>query len=197
MTNDIYSHLTDEDYANEEWRDITGYEGLYQVSNIGRVKSLDRMTNGKSGSLRMVKGRLRSPSKSGWGYLAVLLVDKTGNHTQHAIHKLVAESFLNNNENLPQVNHRNGIKTCNKVDNLEWITPSGNTQHAYDTGLAVGVLGEQNGKCSISDEDCIEIMRLYKTGSYYQRELAEIFDISRGHVSAIVRGTSRAYLKAA
>lgn len=94
----------------EIWRDIEGYEGLYQVSSEGRVKSL------KYGKEKILKG-----SKNSWGYLLVNL-HKEGKQKHYYIHRLVAQAFISNPDNLPEVNHKNEIKTDNRVENLEWCT---------------------------------------------------------------------------
>lgn len=96
----------------EIWRDIENYEGLYQVSNLGRVKSLPRNTT---------KGGLLSPDSNGKGYLTVLL-SKKGKKRRFYIHKLVATAFLQNEENLPEVDHRDNDKTNNRAENLQWIS---------------------------------------------------------------------------
>lgn len=92
----------------EIWKDIKGYEGLYQISSFGRVKK----TRNKE---KIMKGRIR-----GKGYLAVTLLDKHGEKKDFYIHRLVAEAFIPNLDNLPQVNHKSEIKTDNNVENLEW-----------------------------------------------------------------------------
>ena len=108
----------------EEWKDIKSYRGFYQVSNLGKIKNLKR------------KEVLLKPYISKQGYLNVKLIDpyfKKGNN--YLVHRLVAEAFIPNPENKPQVNHKDGNKLNNSVDNLEWVTSSENNQHAYNTGL--------------------------------------------------------------
>jgi len=105
---------------NEIWKDIAGYEGLYQVSNLGRVKSLYRFIYLKF-------------KKDKWGYPCVNLCKKK--KTRFFIHRLVAVAFIPNPGNKPEVNHKDGVKIRNFDTNLEWSTPLENTTHAIITGL--------------------------------------------------------------
>ena len=99
----------------EEWRDIKGYEGLYQVSNLGRVKSLARKTNNQYGK----KERLMTQKLDKDGYKRVGL-NKNGKQIYYGVHRLVAQAFISNPNNYPQINHKDEDKSNNKVDNLEW-----------------------------------------------------------------------------
>lgn len=109
----------------EEWRDIKGYEGLYQVSNEGRVRSLERWCrNGK----QLVKGKIKSIFKMADGYYGVTL-QKDGNSKVKKIARLVAKTFIPNPQNLPEVNHKNEDKSLNSVENLEWCSRSYNVNY--------------------------------------------------------------------
>lgn len=99
---------------NEIWKDIKGYEGLYQISNLGRVKSLKT-------------GKIRKQCYDKDRYLKIELSNKTQKSLK--IHRLVAQAFIPNPLNLPQVNHKDGNKLNNNVNNLEWVSPSENTRH--------------------------------------------------------------------
>lgn len=111
----------------EIWKDIEGYSGQYQISNKGNVKSFKR--NQKGVNLK--------PQISGQGYLAVSLLTE-GKAKWHKVHRLVALAFLENPENKQEVNHLDGDKTNNCVENLVWANRSENTKHAYDAGLNPG-----------------------------------------------------------
>lgn len=104
----------------EEWRDIDGYEGLYQISNIGRVKSFDRVVR-TFGGYRTIGGRIIKPHHDKDGYWRIGL-SKDRKQKQHYVHRLVAKAFLENPDNLPVINHKNEIKDDDRVENLEWCT---------------------------------------------------------------------------
>ena len=108
----------------EEWRSIEGYEGLYEVSNTGRVRSLDRYDNRNY----FRKGKVLSPGKDTVGYLFVILTCN-GKRKAINVHRLVAKAFIENPDNLPQVNHKDEDKTNNNVDNLEWCTAKYNNKY--------------------------------------------------------------------
>lgn len=108
----------------EEWKFINGYESIYEVSSTGKIRSVDRTIKRKSGSMK-VRGRLLSPSLlkhpqgKGLAEYYVVTLSKNGKSNKFLVHRLVAEAFIPNVENLPQVNHINEIKEDNRVDNLE------------------------------------------------------------------------------
>lgn len=124
----------------EVFKDVLGYEGLYQVSNFGRVKSLKRKNVFYCGLKkeyleRPVKEKILNFSKSNRGYLQVCLT-KNGKYKTYTVHRLVAKAFIDNPLNKKTVNHIDGNKLNNCVYNLEWATSSENTKHAFDNGLS-------------------------------------------------------------
>lgn len=115
---------------SEIWKDIKGYEGLYQVSNLGRVYNIKR-------------NKYKKPSKDKDGYLYVG-ISKQGKSKNYKVHRLVAEAFISNLENKPQVNHIDGNKLNNVVKNLEWVTSKENIIHAHKIGLSYNAKGKEH-----------------------------------------------------
>ena len=123
----------------EKWVDIQGYVGFYQISNLGRVKSLSRTYYTynylKKEKIKITrKEKYMSYKKDSNDYMIVSL-SRNGKTKAFTIHRLVASAFIPNPDNLPQINHINGIKTDNRVENLEWCTPSYNVEHSFKTGI--------------------------------------------------------------
>ena len=118
----------------EVWKDIKGYECLYQVSNCGNVRSLDRYVEHYSGSKRLMKGRILKPVINPYGYFQLVL-SKDGKLRSVRVNRIVAMAFIPNPKNKRTVNHINGVKTNNSVNNLNWMTYKEQLNHAFDTGL--------------------------------------------------------------
>lgn len=122
----------------EIWKDITGYEGLYQVSNLGRIKSLDKLMLvygfHKTPIQAIRKGKILSPRKNSDGYEKVSLT-KDNVSKQYFVHRLVAICFIDNVNGYEEVNHIDGNKTNNNITNLEWCTHLENMQHCYVNNL--------------------------------------------------------------
>jgi len=173
---------------NEElWKDIEGYEGLYQISVFGDVKSLPKRVF--SGSVYYwSKERILKPIRLG-NYLGVQLC-KNGEHKKHYIHRLVAKAFIPNPLNKKEVNHIDGNRYNNNVKNLEWVTRKENEIHAIRTGLKNST-GENNPMCKFPNDLIRKIRDLYDTGRYSQAELARKFGVSHMQVNRIVRGLLR------
>lgn len=109
----------------EIWKDIKGYEGLYQVSNLGRIKSL-----------KQKEEKILNIFKDNIGYLSVNLQTKEKVKKRERVHRLVAKTFILNPENKPQVNHKDGNKLNNNVNNLEWCTCKENVNHSWENNLS-------------------------------------------------------------
>jgi hypothetical protein len=162
---------------NEIWKDIKGYEGLYQVSNNARVKSVARF-NGKM----TVYEKIKKQSTGSSGYLFVMLY-KENIGKNNSVHRLVAEAFIPNPDNKPQVNHIDGNKKNNQICNLEWCTRKENTQHAIRTGLNK----LYNNRC-LDDEDILSIVRAITYYKYDVKFISCLYDVSFQTVYGILSG---------
>ena len=116
----------------EIWKDIVNYEGLYQISNEGNVKSLDKTYNVGYGGIKHQKEKILKPTNVGRGYLHICLC-KNGKKEYKRIHRLVAEAFIPNPNNYPTINHKDENPKNNKVENLEWCTQSYNNTYGGRT----------------------------------------------------------------
>lgn len=129
----------------EIWKEIKGYEGLYSVSNFGNVKSLKRTVDYKNGLTSNYNERVLSQESVKGGYKRVA-ISKNNKTKRFQVQRLVAIEFINNPKNKPCVNHINGIKDDNRVQNLEWVTYSENERHSYD------ILGKVNNNRKLNSE---------------------------------------------
>lgn len=127
----------------EEWKDVVGLEEYAQISNFGRVKTKDRYIN-NNGTLVLKSSKFLTGTNNGLGYLQCRIV-VNGKTYRKYIHRMVAEAFLDNQNNLPDVNHIDGDKSNNNLSNLEWSSRSDNIKHAIKNGLLI-----HNGKFSKS-----------------------------------------------
>ena len=116
----------------DNWKDVVGYEGLYKVSDTGKVRSLERYRDNKNGNQVLIKGRLLKQAEN-LGYKYVSL-SKNGEQKSFRVHRLVAIAFLENKLNKPNVNHKDCNKSNNNVNNLEWCTQKENVWHAFRNG---------------------------------------------------------------
>lgn len=145
---------------NEEWRDIVGWEGLYQVSSQGRVCGLERMVYSKSNkSYSRLKGGIIKPDFKNKDY-AQLALCRNGKYTKYLVHRLVAKAFIPNPDNLPEVNHKNTDKRDNRKDNLEWTTRLGNARHAQINGrYSNAIRGSMVARSKLNESQVSEIRR--------------------------------------
>ena len=116
------------------WKTIKGYEGLYEISDKGEVRSFDRILPCGHNSSHIRKGKILTPCGNGKGYLQIYLI-KDGKAKKYYIHRLVAEAFIDNPNNYPIINHKDENRSNNEVSNLEWCTHLDNVRHAIRTGL--------------------------------------------------------------
>lgn len=160
---------------HEIWRDIKGYKGCYQVSSLGRVRSLrrKRLSNG------YLRERILKFGIAVNGYFYVILC-KDRIIKPFSVHRLVAQAFIPNPDNKPEVNHKSGVKTDNEVNSLEWCTHKENIEHR-DNILGKNNRGENHPRHKLMKADVLQI----KESKLKQKELAEIFRVSHQQISKI------------
>lgn len=166
------------------WHDVCDYEGIYQVSDTGCIKRTGRARGAKV-------GRVLKPHPNNSGYLRITLC-RDGGCRYVLVHRLVAEAFLGPAPSPKhEVNHKNGNKTDNRAENLEWVTTAQNHRHSYRVLGRVSrghaPPGEANGSSKLTKDSVIKIRQLYAVGTCTQRELGRLFGVSRSTVGNIVR----------
>ena len=164
---------------NEEWRDVAGYEGLYQVSSEGRVKSLERTFIDNSGRKRTVKERILKSRTNRYGYMEVNLC-ADGKRKMLKVHRLVCQAFHDNPDNKPEVNHVNEDKTDNRACNLEWSTRRENNNHGTRNVRACKALSKPVGQYTSDGE----LVKIWPSVIEVQRQTG----FSQGHICKAANG---------
>lgn len=164
---------------NEEWRDIKGYEGLYQVSDQGHVKSLERTFIDNSGRKQTVKERILKPATTYNGYLFVCLSDG-GKRKKLRVHRLVCQTFHDNPDNKPCVNHIDENKTNNAANNLEWCTYEENNNHGTRNARSAETKSKPVAQCAQDGE----LIKVWASTMEVERQAG----FSNGNISQAANG---------
>ena len=168
---------------SEVWKDIKGYEGRYQVSNLGRVKSLDRTFINKIGHKQYTKERILKPSTVHGGYLLVILFKGSGKGKAYKVHRLVCEAFHENPENKPCVNHIDENKTNNTANNLEWCTVAENNRHGTLYTRSAKAQSKLVGQYTYDGV----LVKVWQSTREVQRQLG----FNAGAISGVARGKGK------
>jgi len=162
------------------WKDVTGFEGLYQVSNMGRVKSFCQ---------DKIHGQILRPWHDNNGYLKVNLY-RDGKCKTMYVHRLVAKAFLPRQPGKDEINHKSGVRDDPRPENLEWCTAGENLLHCYRVlgrdAHPPHVFGEAHSMSKLTEEDVKEIRKLYATGEWTQVELGRMFGVAANTISVVV-----------
>lgn len=172
---------------SEVWKDIEGYEGKYQVSNLGRVRSLPRthdIIREKNGSfIYHRKEKMLAPRIDRYGYQHVNLYDNEQHMKRHPVHRLVAKAFIPNPEHLPTVNHKDENKQNNRADNLEWMSISENNNYGT-RGQRIGMANARKRKAVVQlNMDGREVNRFVSLN-----EASRVTGISLGSIGKCANG---------
>jgi hypothetical protein len=158
----------------EVWKDISGYEGLYQISNLGNIKSFQIYKAGK----------LLSPHKDKDGYLNIGIRDYNSHRKFYRIHRLVAEAFIPNPDNLPGINHKDCNTSNNQIDNLEWCTVEYNNQYRFTYGFASHSC-ERHPQTQLTNQDVKDIYIIILMNRFTEPQIANLFNTTRSVINKI------------
>lgn len=178
----------------EIWKDVVGYEGLYQVSNFGNVKSLVRTVKKSDGRYMTIGGRILKKAIRRGGYYGACLRKDNSSKTIYN-HRLVALAFIENEFNYDCINHKDGCKENNHVENLEWCTRSMNIRHAIDTGLIVHAKGINSSNVKLKPSNVLKIRCLCLDNNMSPKDIALVYGVSVSQVYAIHHRTTWKHLK--
>ena len=169
----------------EKYRDIKGFEGLYQISEYGDIKSLDREISHYKGGVSKIKGRVLKTPLDKYGYKKAVLFNK-GKRTYTTVHRLVALSFITNPNNLPEVNHKDGDKLNNYWKNLEWCTTEDNLKHAHKNNL-IDYNKNSGENCYITNltNKIVKEIREKMANGIKNKDIEKEYSLSRSTVSRI------------
>ena len=176
---------------SKSWSKVVGFEEMYEINKKGEVKSIQRKIH-RSSSQRsrayniVIKERILKPVLQANGYFYVTLSDKQSGHHMIGIHQLLCRNYIENKENKKCVNHKDGNKLNNNLENLEWCTYSENTQHAYNTGLKTQKKGKEHYNFKLSSDIVDAIKKIKENSSLSNRKIAKIFNFSHTTINKII-----------
>jgi hypothetical protein len=177
----------------EIWKSIVGYDGIYKVSNLGRVKSLSRVVLSASGSgkgcRRTLPERILKQHPTGKGKYPGVGLHKDSVILSTTVHALVFKSFCENPNGLPEINHIDGNKSNNRYDNLEPSTRLQNVRHAIATGLSPSMVGESNIGVKLKEKNIVKIRSMFREGMS-QTQIAKRMGTTFQNIHCIVRRKS-------
>ena len=179
--------------AAEQWREIPGYKDYYEVSNRGRVRSLDRRVWKGVKGWHPLRGKILRGGKHPYGYPQFGL-SQHGKVRRRAAHKLVLEAFVGPCPEGLEACHRDGDPTNNRLKNLYWGTHSENVKDAVRHGTHVDNRGQRHGMSKLSEKDVRQVRQLLRQGHLTQKEIAERFGVGRANISSIHRGKSWSHI---
>ena len=162
----------------QTWKDIPGFEGFYQASNLGQVRSIDRTIKTSDGRQWVQPGKILSPDNNHKGGYLTVQLSRDGIAKRYLVHRLIASAFIPNPTYLPEVNHKNGSKRQNDAGNLEWSDRQKNIDHAVEHTL-IDNKGEKNQMAKLTESEVLEIRRLSASG------------MSDSEIAAVTRATKR------
>jgi len=171
-------------FKDEIWKSVNGYAGSYEISNYGRVKSLSRCIKTKNNKQYMRKEIILKQYLNKSGYYFVNLC-KSSKMKNHRIHRLVAKHFISNKSKYNCVNHKDGNKINNHVENLEWCTFSYNLKHAHEIGIKKAKSGVDNYFSKLDNYDVTLIKILLNNTNLKQKDIASMFNIHTTTISKI------------
>ena len=164
--------------VGEEWKEINGYDGLYLVSDHGRFKSFHQKEYKHKPADFFIWGHINEK-----GYKVISLT-KDNKAKEYRAHRLIAEAFVPNPKIKPEVNHIDGNKINNRVDNLEWVTGKENIRHAYEAGLSNN-FGSKHHFAKLTEEDVIKIRNMYLNG-VSSPKIASIYDMNKRTIMRLI-----------
>lgn len=188
----IYSDHSIDDLEGEIWKDVVGWEDSHEVSNLGRIRTKERMRAGKHGTEALVRPRIKETYLDEDGYERVCLYEDNKSKL-FGVHRVVAQAFVSNPDNLPQVNHKDSNKANNRADNLEWMTGTDNIRHSIERGTRDPHRCRRPVVRLEDNKHFDSIAELHREIGGYYNEIVYLLNRSNGE-SALIKGNHYSYV---